>query len=196
MASRHRGLVGLVVLLIVVVAMVLCAPVADGDVGNVGGVAPGLCEYPSVCTSGAAFGEYDYSETWPTEVNGSHRQCLLGGAMYSGTAGASAIFFNVSVTSPLGVIRGACWYACPDPWLSDAGFPNPPGSWKSYLVPKKCEPIGPAPIPINPPPPADAPPPPPPPGLPVLAPFAPAPLIPSVTTPIAPDPLGTENSGK
>jgi hypothetical protein len=163
----------------------MCAAAARADVGGTV-PAPGLCDYPSVCSSGAAFGEYDYAERWPDEINGSHRQCLLGGAMYSGTGGVSALFFNVSVTTPLGVIRGACWYACPDPWLSSAEMPNPPGAWKNYLQPATCKPIGPAPIPINPPPDHPVP-------APLVPPAPPPPLGPAVTNPLAPNPDVTEN---
>jgi hypothetical protein len=124
-------------------------PNVHAEPGNVAGIAPGLCDYPSICTSGAAFGEYDYAEFWPIEVNGAQRTCLLGGAMYSGTAGVSVPFVNFSVTTPIGVIRGACWYACPGPLLEQADWPNPPGAWKNTIHPPKCRPIGPAPIPIN-----------------------------------------------
>lgn len=164
------------------VLMFLAAP-ARADVG--GDVpAPGLCDYPSICTSGNAFGAYDYAETWPMEVNGSNRVCLLGGAMFQGTAGVSIMFVNASVTTPLGVIRGACWYACPGPLLEKADWPNPPGAWKNYLKPAVCKPVGPAPVPINPPPPpADAPPP----GAPIPVPPAPQLPLPNATNPVPPN---------
>lgn len=168
---------------------------ARADVG--GSIpAPGLCDYPSICTSGAAFGEYDYAESWPLEVNGSRRTCLLGGAMYEGTGGVSFMFVNFSVTTPLGVIRGACWYACPGPFLEQAEWPNPPGAWKNYLRPAVCKPIGPAPIPINPSP-NDAPPK----GESVVSPSAPLPpgpapppLLPNQTNPGASSPFQPEES--
>jgi hypothetical protein len=185
---------GLWVLAVLVVG---AAPAHAGPDGAI--PAPGLCDYPAVCTSGAAFGEYDYADAFPTEINGSHRQCLLGGAMFQGTAGVSIMFINASITTPLGVIRGACWYACPDPMLSLAETPNPPGAWKNYLKPTKCKPIGPAPLPIKPP---DAAAPinesvTPPGGLPLIPgpaiPAAPPPLLPNQTNPGAASPFQPED---
>jgi hypothetical protein len=175
---------------------ILAAPArADVD-GAVPG--PGLCSYPGTCTSGAAFGEYDYASAFPTEVNGSHWECVYGGAMYLGNAGVSIMFFNASVTSPLGVLRGACWWACPDAMLSLSAPPNPAGAWKNYLKPSVCKPIGPAPIPIKPPPPLDAPPsgesrvaP----GAPLPPGPAPAPILPNQTNPGASNPFQPENNG-
>jgi hypothetical protein len=175
-------------LLWVVAALILFAAPASGDVdGSVPG--PGLCSYPGICTSGAAFGEYDYASAFPTEINGSHWQCLYGGAMFSGNAGVSIMFINASITSPLGVLRGACWWACPDAALSLAQQPNPPGAWKNYMKASKCKPIGVAPLPIKPPvaPPApasDAP-------LPSKA--APLPILPNQTNPGASNPFQPEN---
>lgn len=184
---------------LIAVLVMLAAP-ARADVGNAGGIAPGLCDYPSICTSGAAFGEYDYAETWPTEINGSRRTCLLGGAMFSGTAGVSFMFVNASVSSPLGVIRGACWYACPGPLLEQADWPNPPGAWKAYLKPAVCKPVGPAPIPITPPP-NDAQPNAPPrgesivsPGTPLPTGPIPGPLLPNQTNPGATQPFQPQSN--
>lgn len=179
-------------------ALIVVAAPAHGDVdGSVPG--PGLCSYPGTCTSGAAFGEYDYASAFPTEINGAHWQCLYGGAMYSGNAGVSIMFVNASITSPLGVLRGACWWACPDAVLSLAQAPNPPGAWKNYLKPEKCKPIGPAPLPIKPPedpasvnesmtPPGYAP------LIPGPAiPPAPAPILPNQTNPGATNPFQPED---
>jgi hypothetical protein len=173
-------------------ALILLAAPGHADVdGSVPG--PGLCSYPGTCTSGAAFGEYDYASAFPTEINGSHWQCLYGGAMYSGNAGVSIMFFNASITSPLGVLRGACWWACPDAVLSLAEQPRPPGAWKNYMVPSKCKPIGAAPLPIKTP---DSPPAPAPDAAPLPSQAAPLPGLPNQTNPVATNPFETESDGQ
>jgi hypothetical protein len=114
----------------------------DGSVPS-----PGGCDYPSVGTFGAAFGEYDYACQFPVEENGSRHTTLFGGGMWivSGTIGVSFLMFNASVsaTAPAGVLRGISYWACPD--FSFAEVPNPPGAWKSYLKPKPCKSIAPRP---------------------------------------------------
>lgn len=57
---------------------------------------------------------------------------------------------GLATATPLGVIRGACWYACPGPTLEQADWPNPPGAWKNELTPRTCKPVGPALVPITP----------------------------------------------
>lgn len=178
----------LFVIIAIGLALLFQDPIARGDVGGEM-PGPGLCEYPGVGGSGAAFGEYDYNCAFPAEINGSHWQCLYGGAMYQGTGGVSFMFVNASITTPLGVLRGACWWACPDATLSAAEQPNPPGAWKAEIHPPKCKPIGPAPIPVGAPEPPTAPP------IPLPVPVQPAPQTGSVTDPVPPDPLGTSNSG-
>jgi hypothetical protein len=164
----------------------LAAPARSDVDGSVPG--PGLCSYPGTCTSGAAFGEYDYASAFPTEINGSHWQCLYGGAMYSGNAGVSIMFINASITSPLGVLRGACWWACPDAMLSLAEQPRPPGAWKNYMVPSKCKPIGVAPLPIKvPEPPAPAS------DAPIPSQPAPLPILPNQTNPGVTNPFEPES---
>lgn len=114
----------------------------DGSVPS-----PGGCDYPSVGTFGAAFGEYDYACQFPVEENGSRHTTLFGGGMWivSGTIGVAFLMFNASVsaTAPAGVLRGISYWACPD--FSFADQPNPPGAWKSYLKPKPCKSIAPRP---------------------------------------------------
>lgn len=173
--------------------IMLAAPSRANVDGSVPG--PGLCDYPGICTSGAAFGEYDYASFFPPEINGSQWTCLYGGAMFAGNAGVSFMFVNASITSPLGVLRGACWYACPGPMLESTSFPNPPGAWKNELHPAKCKPTGPAPIPITPPEgpshesvtsPTGAP-------MPGPAPLPAAlPILPNQTNPAAPAPFAPE----
>lgn len=125
-------------LLLPVAALLLAAP-AHADIGgSVPG--PGGCDYPMIGGSGAAFGEYDYACAGPTEINGSHWESLYGGGMWLANMGVSILMFNASVTTPVGVLRGITYWACPD--LSMADPPNPPGAWKSYIVPAKCKTVG------------------------------------------------------
>lgn len=133
---------------------VLCiwAAPARADVGGeVPG--PGLCDYPAIGGSGAEFGAYHYVCDFPTEINGSHHHCQYGGGMIQGNLGVSFMFVNASITTPLGVLEGVCYWACPDMSVSDP--PNPPGAWKSYIRPAACKTIG--PNPTAPPPPVDPP---------------------------------------
>jgi hypothetical protein len=139
--------------------------------------APGLCDYPGIGGSGAAFGAYHYWCDFPVEANGSHWHCAYGGAMYQGTLGVGILMFNASITTPVGVLEGSCSWRCPDMTLSAA--PNPPGVWAARLVPAKCVTV--APNPDVPPPDPEAPPPP-------LG-----GLTPAVTNPDMPNPDATVN---
>jgi hypothetical protein len=146
-------------LLLLLAAPVLLAAPARADIGgSVPG--PGGCDYPMIGASGAAFGEYDYFCAGPTEINGSHWQTLYGGGMWFANVGVSILMFNASITTPVGVLRGITYWACPDLSMSDP--PNPPGAWKSYIVPAKCKSVAPKPqlLPEGQPPPPGAPPPP------------------------------------
>lgn len=194
----------LLILAAVIAVAVFAAAPARADVG--GSVpSPGGCDYPSVGTFGAAFGEYDYACQFPVEENGSRHTTLYGGGMWQVTAsfGVSFMIFNagISATVPVGVLRGISYYACPD--FSFADQPNPPGAWKNYLKPKPCKSIGPKPELLRdmPAPPPGAPPPPPlpdpiapaPPPEPVIpsnmpaAPWQPG-LSPAITNPDNPNP--------
>lgn len=164
------------------VAAIITAPAAQANVdGSV--PSPGACDYPGIGGFGAAFGEYDYACAFPTEINGSHWQTLFGGGMWSGTGGLSFMFVNFSITTPIGVLRGVTYWACPD--LSTADPPNPIGAWKNEIHPSKCKTVGPKPelIPDNaPPPPPDVPQPP-----------AAPPATGAVTDPGQGNPLATDN---
>jgi hypothetical protein len=120
------------------VLVILAAPAKADLGGSVPG--PGGCDYPMIGGSGASFGEYDYACAGPTEINGSHWESLYGGGMWQANAGVSILFINASVTTPVGVLRGITYWACPDLSMSDP--PNPPGAWKSYIVPAKCKTVG------------------------------------------------------
>lgn len=137
---------------------ILACPTSAADIG--GSVpSPGGCDYPATGTFGMDFGVYHYSCAFPTEINGSHHQCTYGGAAAEATGGVSFMFINASITLPVGVLEGVCYWACPDQTTADQ--PNPPGAWKDFLVPKKCKTTSPAPVTFwgPPEPPADDPPP-------------------------------------
>jgi hypothetical protein len=163
-------------MLLAAAAVLLATPAQASIDGSV--PSPGGCDYPAVGTFGAAFGEYDYACQFPVEENGSRHTTLFGGGMWtvSVQAGIAFMIFNASVTatSPVGVLRGITYWACPD--LSMAAAPNPPGAWKAALTPKTCKPLAPRPELLRdgmPPPPLGAPQPPPLP--PEIAPPPPAP---------------------
>jgi hypothetical protein len=117
---------------------------------NVDGSVPstGSCDYPSVGTFGAAFGEYDYGCQFPLEINGTRHTTLFGGGMWQVTAGVSFNIFvvgvNAGVIAPAGVLRGISYWACPD--LSMGEQPNPPGAWKNEIHPGKCKTLAPPPV--------------------------------------------------
>jgi hypothetical protein len=130
-------------LLALAVMACLCAPEAHaGPDGTI--PAPGLCDYPGIGGSGQIMNVYNYWCDFPTEINGSHWHCELGGADLQAavTAGLSISFFNLSGTlsGQVGAIVGSCSWRCPDSSIS--GAPNPPGAWKNYIEPAKCKPIG------------------------------------------------------
>ncbi len=211
----------LLVTLAVLAAWLLSYSMADADPGNAGpGPSPGLCEYPAVCGSGvdgALVNGYYYWEDWPVELNGSHRHCEWGGGQTSGNLGFS-MMIQAGVTGPVGGLNGSCFFVCPD--MQQAAMPNPPGGWRSAIIPTKCQPIGVNPF-LPPPPPEDVPvsapiaeqgeipprlpaqPPPPPPPPPsieapppgpaVVAPSGPplADVLPSQTDPVCPNPAAT-----
>lgn len=171
-------------LLTALAVWLLCAPPAHaGPDGSI--PAPGLCDYPGVGGSGQIMNVYNYWCDFPTEINGSHWHCELGGADLQAavTAGLSISFFNLSGTlsGQVGAIVGSCSWRCPD--MSIAGAPNPPGAWKDYITPAKCKTVAPAPAPPSPPDPPPNP-----------APWLPTPQpMPAVTNPDNPNPDATVN---
>lgn len=161
--------------------LALWPPLAHADVGGTV-PSPGNCEYPAVGTFGMEFGVDHYSCAFPMEINGSHHQCIYAGIAAQATGGVSFMFVNASISLPVGVLEGVCYWACPD--LTQADPPNPPGAWKSYLPPTKCKTIGESPVKFEPPagPPNDAP-----------AAEDPSPLLAPVTDPVQGNPDATVN---
>ncbi len=215
----------LLTLLAALTVMLAAATQSKADIGNFGpGPAPGLCDYPAVCNSGYAGGIVDYyfhSEDWPIESNGTHRHCVYYGVATQGHINVGFQFYvtaEVGGEGPVGAMIGGCNYVCPSGELGE--FPNPPGSWRDALIPRKCQPIGPNPdhppalenVPIAPPIPAQgavAPPPPTiliPPGPDTFQPFAdlpgftapPPPLAdmsPAQTFPVCGNPAAASSAG-
>ena len=163
----------LVLLFPAVAWLCLSVPVAQADVGGqVPG--PGLCDYPGIGSSGMNMSTYFYFCDFPTEENGSHWHCEYGGLAGFGTAGVNVMMLQANLGGNLGALDGSCTWRCPD--MSLAAAPNPPGNWRNYLAPRKCQSIGA--------------PPPPPPG----APGPPSPVqSPAVTNPDNPNPEATVN---
>jgi hypothetical protein len=157
-------------------------PRAHSDPGGVI-PAPGLCEYPGVGSSGQIMNAYYYWCDFPTEINGSHHHCVLGGFVIDGSVGVSILMFNAGVSGHIGGITGSCSWRCPDNSL--AAQPNPPGGWKDPIKPIVCKSIGPNPD-VEVPAPVDDPISPPTP--------IPSPMLPSVTDPACPNPDATVNS--
>lgn len=174
--------------------IVFACGIARADIG--GDVpSPGGCDYPFMGAGGAAFGEYDSFCQGPLEENGSRWTQILAGGMWQVQAGVGVgigvVNANIGVTTPAGVLRQITYYACPGGEIAD--WPNPPGAWKAYLVPRKCKPVAPKPVlaPDDPPAPMFGPAPPPPPPLPP-APIGPA-QLPNQTNPVAPAPFQQED---
>jgi hypothetical protein len=93
----------------------ICAYPGNGEGVNVLVAQGGFCDYP-------------------TEVNGSHMHCEVGGFGIGGNFGLFGT--NASLGLGGGGIGGAsCSWRCPDGTLSPA--PNPPGLWRQYLVPMR-----------------------------------------------------------
>lgn len=101
--------------------LVAPAPTARADV----------CPYPGVGVGAHIFIGYGGFCDYPTEINGSHMHCEIGGA---GLGGGAAIAGDMGAISGglLGVGGASCTWRCPDNTMAPA--PNPPGAWKNYMV--------------------------------------------------------------
>lgn len=122
---------------------------------------------------------YVYFCDFPTEINGSHWHCELGGAALQAAVnvGVSIGFLSIggSLSGNVGAIGGSCTFRCPD--MTIAATPNPPGAWKDYITPAKCKTVAPNPD-AKPDPPPD---------------LSPSAQEPAVTNPDNPNPDATEN---
>lgn len=177
----------LLCILIFACSLIAGAPLAKSDLG--GEVpSPGNCDYPAQGTWGLdGPGVYHWLCVMPVEENGSRHTCITLGAATQLTIGVSFPIISASVQTPTGIIEGLCYYACPD--LSPADWPNPPGAWKSYIVPHKCKPIGSPPLIVSAAPPQPVGP------TPMGAPTPPPPYTPPATAPLdpmLPNPVNTD----
>jgi hypothetical protein len=155
---------------LILASMGLCAivfgmPKAHADVPGV----PNPPSYPCIGPFGlAAVVPYQYFDC-PTEANGVHYHCEMGGATISGGAIGGTNGGSIGGLGTFGFVFGNCGWRWPD--NTDGPAPNPPGAWRNFLVPSPIpvqhtapprpydQTIDVAPPPIQPPPPdPDAPP--------------------------------------
>lgn len=90
-----------------------------------------ICAYPGVGVGARVIFPYGGFCDYPTEINGSHMHCEIGGAGLGGGISGSGDSVTASLGG-LGVGGASCTWRCPDGTMAPA--PNPPGAWKSYLV--------------------------------------------------------------
>lgn len=134
--------------LAVVVALLLgCPAIACADPGGTL-IGPGPCDYPGVggfAQVQVIGGGQGWGCDFPVEENGSVWRCALG---YGGLGFSGGGFVGGAIGLPAPLINGgggACNYVCPDtPWPGYVTYqPNPPGLWKSHLIPHRCAPVQP-----------------------------------------------------
>jgi hypothetical protein len=94
---------------------------------------PGLPSYPFVGQCGLVGIVPYYFSDGPVEANGSHWHCEAGGVSAAGGAFTGTNGLGLGGLSNFGFAFGSCYYKWPDGSL--APMPNPPGAWKSFLVP-------------------------------------------------------------
>lgn len=162
-----------------------CSPAHAGPGGSI--AMPGPCDYPGVSRSHYGAGVFVWYCDFPVEENCSHwhgegRGFNAGGPTGSGEYGFDFAGFGINI--PGGILGGGdgfTGYLYPD--NTSAPWPNPPGAWKSHLVPRCPPEHNHPPAPVIPPPdlaPASDP--------------APPPFTGAVTNPDNPNPDATENS--
>lgn len=92
------------------------------------------CQYPGVGFGAEVFGVSGQFCDYPTEANGSHWHCESGGFRTGGIGLATGNGVSLGAISSLGASGDGCSFRCPDGMI--APTPNPPGDWKTYLVPR------------------------------------------------------------
>lgn len=91
-----------------------------------------LCEYPGVGVgTNVVFGRGAFCD-FPTEINGTHWHCEAGGLNLGGIVGVSGDNGGVGLSGS-GIGGASCTWRCPDSSMAPA--PNPPGAWKTYMIP-------------------------------------------------------------
>ena len=94
------------------------------------------CDYPGVGIGVNVLGINGVFCDFPTEINGSHWHCEEGGVRL-GIGAGSGLSGEIAGLNVAGVGQGidgeSCSWRCPDGVMAPP--PNPPGAWKSYLVP-------------------------------------------------------------
>lgn len=92
------------------------------------------CQYPGVGFGAEVFGVSGQFCDYPTEVNGSHWHCESGGFRTGGVGVATSQGVSLGALASLGASGDGCSFRCPDGTVAPA--PNPPGDWKTYLIPR------------------------------------------------------------
>ena len=116
-------------------ALMFTMPMAYADISGV----PNLPSYPCIGPAGlAAVVPYQYFDC-PTEANGVHYHCEIGGPNISGGAFTGSNGIGIGGLGNFGFVFGSCAWRWPD--NTDGPAPNPPGAWRNFLVP--------SPIPAN-----------------------------------------------
>lgn len=122
---------------------------AKADVGGQN-VSPGQCPYPATGPFGYDGIAEHYACDFPLEINNSRHRCLFGGVVVEMGGGVNVLVFNVQASTYVGVLEGACYWACPDGSMAEE--PNPVMTWQgsnTSTAPVKrtpCKSVGPAPV--------------------------------------------------
>ena len=116
--SRRAASIGLLSMALGFSAITVSAPMAGAD----------YCEYPGVGIAANVIAGRGSFCNFPTEINGSHLHCEGGSFGFGG--GDSG---GLSIDG-LGVGGASCTWRCPD--NTPAPAPNPPGAWKTYMIPQ------------------------------------------------------------
>lgn len=176
-------------LLTLITALILAAPAHAGPGGSI--AMPGPCDYPFIGHQVYAAGGAAWRCDGPPEENCSHwhvegADFNAGGPTGSGDYGFEFMGFGINI--PGGVIGGGNgWQGYLYPDDTAAPWPNPPGAWKSFLVPKCPREHNHPPIPVFGPHEQSGP------RAPPTSDPAPQPLTGAVTDPARPNPDATQN---
>lgn len=115
-----------------IVPALLNPVVAHAEIGG-SVIGPGGCDYPAVGYFGTAVNAVWYICATPVEENGTHWATLYGGWGTQGQGSATAGGMGIGLSINLGGQGGSSLFLWPDG--TPGPMPNPPGTWKSRLVP-------------------------------------------------------------
>lgn len=92
------------------------------------------CQYPGIGFGAEIFGISGQFCDYPTEANGTHWHCESGGLRTGGVGVATSQGVSLGALASLGASGEGCSFRCPDGTVAPS--PNPPGDWKTYLIPR------------------------------------------------------------